>query len=520
MRKLKKLYKSIIIFFIVLIQTLIVDATPFISEIMYDSIGEDNNKEYVEIYGTDNLSNTTFYDLTSSDKLNLLQYVNNSNISLIVEEGFNYTGLNCSIYTTGATIGDNLNNNYDNITLEIYNSDSNITINAFYNASYYSFANGNGGSIEYRNNSFFDIETPNPCNYVFFINETDNNINNTDDINTTENETDSTSNNTSIIPCLPTLLIRIKDNKTIFQTGESIKFYNIVENITDNFSIEYWIEDMKGNILKSKINTTNLQEKSYTPPSSLGEKVMIIKNRLITNCTNESFSSFIIVIFNGTNQNCSSPSQNSTSDEDSIEENNEDYKQKSCSLNGEELEILKPNIIDSESFDVVVKVTNDKITPLSYDIWSYLYRGSKSYSGDRERNKKKINLNACSSKVFYLNNEIEDAENGEYKIKVKLLKEGRKTPIEKSRDVVVNIENKNEIEEVLEEKIESEKEVKNESIFYSKKENKSQNKNNTSSITGDMVYENKYEKKNSKTLFIIAGIIAGLIFLKSFFSKK
>ena len=106
-------------FITILLLLPIVNAELFITEIMYDPIGDDNNLEYVEIYSNDSisLSNFTIEDLSSSDQLKLVKSFNSS-FSLIVEDGFNYSNINASIYTIGATIGNNLNNDRDMIILK------------------------------------------------------------------------------------------------------------------------------------------------------------------------------------------------------------------------------------------------------------------------------------------------------------------------------------------------------------------------------------------------------------------
>ena len=93
-----------------------VSAEIYISEIMYNPDGDDNNKEYVEIYSDKELDNYSIEDLSSLD---YLEKINNftSNFSLIVEEGFNFSGVNAKIYSVGATIGNNLNNDVDSIVL-------------------------------------------------------------------------------------------------------------------------------------------------------------------------------------------------------------------------------------------------------------------------------------------------------------------------------------------------------------------------------------------------------------------
>ena len=74
--------------------------------------------------------------------------------------------------------------------------------------------------------------------------------------------------------------INITTNKLIYNNQETIKFYNTLNNNSFPFTIEYWIEDLFHNIIKSKTNTTNLNQKSYTPNIEEQDKTLIIKNRL------------------------------------------------------------------------------------------------------------------------------------------------------------------------------------------------------------------------------------------------
>jgi len=115
-----------------------------INEVMYNPEGDDNNKEFVEIYHTSplNLTGWVIGDSASNDTLTLLQYTNSS-YSLIVEAGFNYSSIHSSIYSAGATIGNNLGNDGDSIYL--YNS-SILIDTASYNGTY---AAGNGDTLEF-----------------------------------------------------------------------------------------------------------------------------------------------------------------------------------------------------------------------------------------------------------------------------------------------------------------------------------------------------------------------------------
>lgn len=88
-----------------------------ITEIMYDPEGNDNNREYIEVFTNgSNLTDVVFEDLTSSDALELVQFFEGE-YALIVEEDFNGTDMNVSVYSAGKTIGNGLNNDRDLVLL-------------------------------------------------------------------------------------------------------------------------------------------------------------------------------------------------------------------------------------------------------------------------------------------------------------------------------------------------------------------------------------------------------------------
>jgi len=86
--------------------------------------------------------------------------------------------------------------------------------------------------------------------------------------------------------------INISTEKNIYDNKEPISFFNLINNQTIPFTIEYWVEDLFENILKSKTNTTNLNQKSYTPSIDETDKTIIIKNRLIIQGCNNSGDEF------------------------------------------------------------------------------------------------------------------------------------------------------------------------------------------------------------------------------------
>ncbi|MBN1377581.1 lamin tail domain-containing protein [Candidatus Woesearchaeota archaeon] len=244
-----------------------------INEIMYNPAGNDNNKEFIEIYGTNNLTNYIIGDSETNDSLIIINYNNKSNYSLIIEEGFNISLVNCSVFSAGSSIGNNLNNDEDSIYL-YYNG------TLIDNANYADSAEENY-SLEFFNNSFkpslIKGGTPGKINSYYFMNKT-NNTNASDNENNINGE------------CNITLGIEIKETKKyfpVYNNKETIEFCNIIEPDAYSFEIEYWVEDLFGNIIKKPYNTTNSNKKSYTPSIEEEEKVLIIKNRLLSiNCSN------------------------------------------------------------------------------------------------------------------------------------------------------------------------------------------------------------------------------------------
>ncbi len=244
-----------------------------INEIMYNPGGNDNNKEFIEIYGTNNLSDYLIKDSETNDSLSLLKFKNNSDYSLIVEEGFDFFAVNCSVFSAGSSIGNGLNNDKDSIFL-YYN---NTMID---NYSYINSIDENY-SLEFFNDSFkkslTEGGTPGKINSYNFMNKT-NNTDNPDDKNNLSDE------------CNITLSIEIKDTNNsfpVYNNKETIEFYNNIEPDIYFFEIEYWVEDLFGNIIKKHYNTSNNNKKSYTPSIDGNEKALIIKNRLLwVNCSN------------------------------------------------------------------------------------------------------------------------------------------------------------------------------------------------------------------------------------------
>jgi len=366
-------------------------------------------------------------------------------------------------------------------------------------------------------------------------------------ISSTINETDLSDNSacknfividTSSIPCNITLNIT-SDKETYFE-GESVKFYNNLNNKTFPFTIEYWIEDYFGNIYKNKYNTTNTNQKSWKTKISEQDRILFIKSNTYPICNDSNISDnsaekMFIVLANDTavNREESSLEIIKTDDKtkfgDIVDVKVEIYKGKtskySISLwaedNGEKISEttkihlydkyssyngqlpvkLDPNCneeFDDGDYDIIIKgldkedkkeikiegiktsacpktsstttsttsktssskkfeyeiieipetISNNEVNTKiklsnndndDYDIkmWSYLYRGSKCYSGEREANKKQFSLQAGTSEIINMENNIIEAEPGDYKYKIVINKDNQKTNKEAIKEITI-----------------------------------------------------------------------------------
>ncbi len=96
--------------------------------------------------------------------------------------------------------------------------------------------------------------------------------------------------------------LNINTEKLIYTNKESIKYDFSLSNKSFPYEIEYWIEDLSGNIVKSKLNTTNTNTKSYTPDIKESDKVLVIKGRILklfcNNSNNKTSDERIVIIKN------------------------------------------------------------------------------------------------------------------------------------------------------------------------------------------------------------------------------
>ena len=199
---------------------------------------------------------------------------------------------------------------------------------------------------------------------------------------------------------------------------------------TNKKSVALWIESSKGKKL-SKQSNANLEDK-YTNYS------ITIPVQIIPNCNNDFKDDDYILKAEGLD----------AEDEEKVEI--EDLTDSLC-----EVKVVQQKEFSTKKFDFEIKDFNEIIyvgrgfnTKIVFDnnnnadipikVWSYVYRGSKSYSGDREENKKELILGANSLHEIELANIVDSAEAGDYKFKVVVNKNNQKTNNEAIKDIKIN----------------------------------------------------------------------------------
>lgn len=93
----------------------------------------------------------------------------------------------------------------------------------------------------------------------------------------------------SLLSCELSLNITT-DQNIIYQQDQSITFQPELNNESFSFSIEYWIEDLFGNILKNRLNTTNTNKKSWKTDIEEQDRVLFIKANLYPLCNDTNSS--------------------------------------------------------------------------------------------------------------------------------------------------------------------------------------------------------------------------------------
>jgi len=420
-----------------------------INEIMYNPAGDDNNKEFIEVLldAPMNLSGFIIADRATNDTLIPLRMAD-SRYALIVEEGFNLTGIDLagidvSVYSAGSTIGNNLDNGGDAVLLRA--SNGSLLTAASYDGS---LANGDGKSVEFVEGiAYASLElggTPGwensvramPANVSLNVS-----VDNASEVpsNESPDEPPADEQEPPEQPdeCQPQLAISTP--KDTYQNKEQIAMTFLL-NHTGAFIIEYGIEDLFGNAVKPYLNTTNLRTKTFTPRIAEQDKVLVIKAMLHVSCTDVIMQAEKQVIVLNPNaalpQERRDPAPDASSPDPQGEASQEQDAEKPKRTRIEyQLLDLPATVGDDSEFTARLLIDNSQQAH-EFEVWSYVYRGPKSYSGEREDNLRRVKVDAGESTIIELQNVVE-APPGAYKYKVKIRKDGQSTTTDLTRELAL-----------------------------------------------------------------------------------
>ncbi len=392
-----------------------------ITEVLYNPLGSDNNQEFIELAaaGQSNLTGWLIADTTSSDTLTLLQPFNSSFI-LIVEEGFNYTGINATVYSAGASIGNNLHNTHDTITLHAPNGS--VMANMSYNQTL------EGLSLVLRNTTYVPGKviggTPGRKNPVFLENRTVTNQTITSNLTTT----------TLNITCPE---FSVATPKLVYANKERIQYNLTFSQEPLAFNITYWVDDLSGSTIRKQRTTHNTKQKSYTPSINLPEQALVIKARAISDGC-DVYAEKLVVVRNPSvifTHASSRTSISSSTKSTYTTKNTPSVPKINTPISYDLKDSIMTLIVNNTSLVNTTLTLQNNNAAHAFEVWSYVYRGSKTYSGTRESNKQRFVLGAHKTKKIILYNTA-NLTPGTYKLKVKIRKDAQKSTTDLTQDLI------------------------------------------------------------------------------------
>lgn len=94
---------------------------------------------------------------------------------------------------------------------------------------------------------------------------------------------------TANLSCNYSLSIKAEET-LIYQQGQSIEFTPTLNQEDFPFTIDYWIEDLFGNLAKPKVTTANTNQKSWKTNIEETDKVLLIKAKVYPKCQDTNLS--------------------------------------------------------------------------------------------------------------------------------------------------------------------------------------------------------------------------------------
>jgi hypothetical protein len=177
-------------------------------------------------------------------------------------------------------------------------------------------------------------------------------------------------------------------------------------------------------------------------------------------------------------------------------------------------QLLSYDIVKEKSkLKLFLLLTNQDNSTHNYTVSNYLYQGKTSFPDDREKNDIIISLPPESEKTITLENNLLNVTSGEYGLKIKILREDRKTPYEITENItipLIALKPKSNPEIVI---LSEQLSVKNISQLESNKQERmypemNKTKERKNEITGDIIYESSTEKLKGYGIYFLLFIFA------------
>lgn len=284
------------------------------------------------------------------------------------------------------------------------------------------------------------------------------------------NETNATNETVTNGTCDLSLEI---SSDLILISDEKQNYYLVLEDKNcdqeeKEVDIEYWIEDLFGEMIKSEYTTTQSitcsknTSRQWTPKGIEDSEAFYIKANITNSTCNDSdlsngYAEKLIVVkgeksgpyecppceTKETACYCGSCPKCESEEEAEKEEEAKEFEILSC----------PEEVRKNEEIEIRMEVKNPSSNQRDYTVYSYVYEGNKILSlgfygnfwlNTWDANKQNVSIPGNSSKTLTLKNRIaEDTTPGEYKLRVRIWLEGKKNDI--TKDITVSPEEKKEL---------------------------------------------------------------------------
>lgn len=235
------------------------------------------------------------------------------------------------------------------------------------------------------------------------------------------NSTNQTTNNTNSTNSSDESFIEILDYPENTQFGKTIKIdFHVYKGNTGKYAVYAYVENEDGD----KVSNTAKVHAGNSSSSSKYKDYYFENVEIELKCLDEE-EDYELVVFGLDVEDRKDISIDSCNDELSASTTTESVKIEYYVNNQETAEIGK-------TIFTLVNIVNNENKDYYFSVWTYVFRGSKCYSciENREENTQEVFVQAKSESEIYLENIVENAEEGEYNLKIKILKQGLKTPKE------------------------------------------------------------------------------------------